>query len=651
VTDSAGGSRHTNETNSVTPSQPGNSPNAERELPTPAERVAEFREKYGHLARLPLTEVPGQKLRESLLEEYTTEVEVEPMTDMENGTTVYELDQRLPLTWEAAVEQLLESYEDSLNTTLKLERGYEGDPEHDVFLKEAETSWMVSYQKRYFAELKGWVRETIGGTRPSGGDCEGKFENPHVAVLTRTSSSVPYGDRLAPVDHGTSVNDAWSPVYDKIRNHLRSLGFESDEWDYYRKEEPHTSERGGAVNRCYTHEHTMLIVDGPVTAEDFRPIMEKHVEKCDGAGMDAHRNEPCAEHADEAASDWNAAVSGCPDCDTPVSVLPAEEVEDVAAYVASYTGIKPAGLLERSVEYIAWAAVQWAMNKKRRTRSDPAGWAATADACKQRYESDKSEQEVNHGEEIVASDQRGVEFECAECGSPWKIDQDHDTLTSARLSPGDSAGTPAVADGGVEVPDREEELRERWPSASGAATYGETPTERKKRRAIESHLEKNPNASVTEVLGACSLPPDDADLVREVMAGVDRSEVVGFDSPPEWRFDAVIIDDEEHPAASGGGVDMAEVVKPVERLLNETRLQYCGEEQSPTIVVQGSDGPGERVASHNPRTQAARLVEMGITEPWAAELRLEFERRNSEHTLADCFREPCVRPCKTVDNN
>jgi len=593
---------------------------------------------------LPLTEVPSRKLRKSVLEEYTTEIEVEPITDTENGTTVYELDKRLPLTWEAAVEQLLESYEDSRNTTLKLERGYEGHPDHEVFLKDAETSWMTSDQKRYFAELKGWVRETIGGTRPSGGDCDGKFEDPHVAILTRTASSIPDGDRVAPVDHTTGVNVAWSPVYDKIRNHLRSLGFDSDEWDYYRKEEPHTSERGGAMNRCYTHEHTMLIVDGRITAEDFQPIMEKHVEKCDAAGMDAHRNTPCADHADEAVSDWNATVSGCTDCDTPVSVLPAEEVEDVAAYVASYTGIKPAGLLSRSVEYIAWAAVQWAANRKRRTRSNAAGWAATADACKQRFESDKSEQEVNHGEEIVVSDRRAVEFECAECGSPWRIDQDYDTLTSARSSPRDGTGTAPVADGGVEVPDREEELRGRWPSASSAATVGETPTRRKKRLAIESHLKKHPGASATEVLGACSLPPDDANLVREVMVDVDRSEVVGFNDPPEWRLDSVIIDGEEHPTVSGGGVDMAEVVKPVERLLAETRLQYHGEEQSPIIVVYGPDGDAEHVASHNPRTQAARLVAMGITEPWAAEQYLEFQWRYSEEKLVDCFKSPVATP-------
>lgn len=303
--------------------------------------------------------------------------------------------------------------------------------------------------------------------------------------------------------------------------------------------------------------------------------------------------------------------------------------------------------LERSIEYVAWAAMQWAANRKRRTRSNAAGWAVTPNACKQRFESDKSEQKVTHGEETAISDRRGVEFECAECGSPWGIDQDQ-TLTAVRLSASDSGETTAVADGGIEVPDREEQLREQWPSATAAATVGETPTERKKRQAIESHLERHPKASVTEVLGACSLPPDDGDLVCEVMAGADRSEVVGFDSPPEWRLDAVIIDDGEHLAASGGGVEIAEVVMPVERLLNETRLQYHGEDQSPTVVVHGSDGPGVSVASYNARGQAARLVGLGYREPWAAELRMEFQRRHPDHDLVECFEEPECRPPPSV---
>jgi hypothetical protein len=590
-------------------------------VPTPADRVAEFCEQYPDRASLSLTEEPGQRLRDSLLEESWTEMTVD-MPGQDTPATVEELEYRVPLTWGEAVEQLLRSHEEARDTTLRLACGHEGDPEHAVFYKEAETSWMRSYQKRYFAELKGWVREAIGGTRPSGGDCTGQFDNPYVVLLTRTASSTPDGRRRSPVDHSEQLRDAWQLVYHTLRNRLRALGFDSDEWDYYRKEEPHRSDRGGGVNRCYTHEHTMLIVDGEVSAEDFAPVLDKHVEACEWAGADAHTVERAVE------------------------VKAAGDVEDVAAYVASYTGIQPEDLAERSTEYIAWAATQWAANRKRRTRSNAAGWAATADACKQRYESDKSDQEVNHAEEIVVSDRRGVEYECAECGSPWGIDQDHETLTSARLSADASAGggTPAVADGGVTVTDREQELRERWPNADAAVSVGETPTEREKRTSVEQYLDQNPAASVSEVLGACSLSPDDDDLVREVMAGVDPSKAVSFEREPEWRLDAVIIDDEEHAATSGGGVDMAETVMPVERLLNETRLQYHGEAQSSTIIVRAVDGDAEYVASHNARGQARRLVEMGLTEPWAAELHLEFERRHADHELAECFEEPECDP-------
>jgi len=606
-------SRHTNKTNSVTAAEAQNGGSGERDLPTPGERVAEFREAYGERSRLPLTERPGQRLRTDLTAETWAEVPVEPVFDEDEKQTVHELRRRHPLTWEAAVEDLLESYERARKTTLRLERGYEDDPEHEVYHKPAENSWMPSYQKRYFAELKGWVREALGGTRPSGGDCDGEFENPYVVLLTRTASSRPDGERVSPVDHMEEIRSAWEPVYHTLRNRLRSLGFDSSEWDYYRKEEPHKSERGGGMNTCYTHEHTFLVVDGEVTAEDFAPVMEKHVEVCEWAGPDAHTTEGAVE------------------------VLPANEIEDVAAYVASYTGIQPAGLLERSIEYVAWGATKWAANRRQRTRSNAAGWAATADACKQRYESDKSEQEVNHGEEIVVSDRRGVEYECRECGSPWGIDQDHDTLTSARLSADDGGGGEAVADGGTEIEDREQELRERWPSARAAATVGVPPSEHKKLDAIRDYLDRNPRASVPSVLGACRLSPEDADLVRQVQGGVDHGEPVGFDRPPDWRLDAIIVEDKEHPAGGSGGVDMSEVKLPVKRLLEETRLQYHGEEQSPIIIVHAGRGDADYVASYNAQTQAERLVEMGLATPWAAEACLEFEQRGICAELKDCF--------------
>jgi hypothetical protein len=89
---------------------------------------------------------------------------------------------------------------------------------------------------------------------------------------------------------------------------------------------------------------------------------------------------------------------------------------------------------------------------------------------------------------------------------------------------------------------------------------------------------------------------------------------------------------------------MVEVMLPVKRLLEETRLKHVGEEQTPMILVHSTRGDAEYVASHDPKLQARRLVEMGLTEPWAAELHLEFERRHPDRQLVACFENPEREP-------
>jgi hypothetical protein len=70
------------------------------------------------------------------------------------------------------------------------------------------------------------------------------------------------------------------------------------------------------------------------------------------------------------------------------------------------------------------------------------------------------------------------------------------------------------------------------------------------------------------------------------------------------------------------------------------RASLTEETRREVIVVHGVDGDAEYVASHDPELQARRLVEMGLTEPWAAELHLEFERRHPDRQLAACFENP-----------
>lgn len=569
-------SRPTNGDNSVNASTAGNPAADEDGFPDPSDVAAEFRAKYGDRADLPLTREDGRTLRAELVEgsekyiqqnggigelpdEMVEEWESEPAVPWESSVSGVEVVERTPLTWQAAVEHLLDSHEDTLNTVLNFEKAEPGHPEHATWSKESTDRWMPEYQKRYFAQDKAWLRELTGGERPSGGETEATFENPSVVLFSRSASSVPDGERLAPTDHDAALGEAWEPAYHTLRNKLRAEGLElGEDWQYVRREEPHTSKRGGGANACYGHEHVILVVDGEVSPSTFRPVVEKHVEECEYAGATAH---------DLDVADWDEAPSaeececdtGCEECVGTVVVKDPDELHDVAKYVADYCSIEPMDLLERSAEYVGWAAVKHATNTRTFSRSDAANWAATADACRQRAESDESEQEVGHGENIVRSDRRGVRLECEACGSPHDIDQSQ-TLVRARMdaSEGGQESAATVADGGG-VDERENRLRQRWPDAKAAASVGETSEEREQRRAIESYLEGHPDADTATVLGAVGLPPDDAQLVEEIRAGVDHTEVVGFERPPEWRLDTVEVHGEEFLAGTGGGVDMATV--------------------------------------------------------------------------------------------
>ncbi|WP_274323772.1 hypothetical protein [Halosimplex aquaticum] len=503
---------------------------------------------------------------------------------------------RTPLLWGEAVEQMLEDHEETRRTTVNLELGCPSDPEHAEFSIDATTRWFESYQKRYYARTEAWLRELTGGERPSGGETSGIYDDPYVCLLTLSASSVPDGERVSPIDHEKVRRSSWSgsgaSVYDTLRNTMRSLGFDSDEWQYERRSEPHTGKRSNdrySLNSCYGHDHVILVVDGEVNPSELRPVIEKHVELCEWAGPEAH---------DLDVSDWD---TNADDVGTVEIKDPEDDVEDIAAYVADYTAIDPLDLHERSTEYIMWAASVTAANTKTQTRSDAAGWAAEADACKQRYESDRSNQAVDHGESAVRSETRGVKYECAECGSPHGIDQSG-TLTAVRTD----TQPPAAADGGLDV---ESELRNRWPSARAAAAVGQTPNEKRRRDRIREYLRLNPDASPTEVLGALGLPPDARQLIEELDAGLDPTDTVVFERPPEWRVKSVTIGEEEYPASAGTGVEMVETIDPLDRLLRHSKLGcersdgiHWRDERTGVVLIGG-------------RPMAARMVEQGITDP------------------------------------
>ena len=550
------GSWHTNQNKSVNPPTPGNL-DSDRELPTPDEKIAEFYREYPDRARLPLTDRHNTKLREkftnAIYEEYVTDAPREWDTS-ESGVEIVE---REPLTWGEAVERMVRSHEENRHTTINLEKGYPEDPEFSSFSLEVDTRWFSSYQQKYYAQLKAWLRELTGGDRPSGGSTEGIFENPRIALITRSGSSTPGGQRLAPVDHANELSNSWSSVYDALRNRMRSLGYD---WQYDRRLEPHTSKRGGGTNAVYGHEHIVLVVDGPITASDLRPIVEKHVEECEIAGPSAH---------DLDVTNWRLNEE---DIGT-VEVKDPDEVENLAAYVASYAGIKPVDLLERSPEYIGWAAMMNAANLRTKSRSDAARQAAVADRCKQEFESELSDQDVDHGEEIRYSASGDVV--CTACGSTHEIPQD-ESLVSQRLD-----GSPTLAaDGGH---DRVAEFKQSWSSARRGVRLGESQLKADLRDRLRTYLSNHPNASNVDLIAKPGIKYD-PELVREIAnqirADYDPSEVVGFSRSPDWRVVSVTVRDEEFPASSGNGVNMVSVDRPKQNLLDNTLLGSNGAEKT-----------------------------------------------------------------------
>uniref|UniRef100_UPI0030EEEA44 hypothetical protein n=1 Tax=Salinibaculum salinum TaxID=3131996 RepID=UPI0030EEEA44 len=514
--------------NSAPAENPASENSGEKEPPSIEEKVAEFAAEYPRRVSQRLSESHGVSLRRdyahAITEEWVErqpdipELVSEPAVKGENETY-------RAMEWGEAVRTLLEKYRRTKNTTINLEKGdWRDGEEHTEFSISAENRWFASYQKKYYAQLDAWLRELCGGERPSGGTTEPSFESPRVALITRSASSKPEGERVGPVTHAKQLQESWSDVYHTMRNTLRSEGYELGEsWQFDRRLEPHTGKRGNenGTNEAYAHEHVILVVDGDVTAADLRPIIEKHVEETEWAGESAHGEEA-------------------------IEVREPGELNDVAAYVADYCSIDPVELWEREPAYVGWAAAMDAGNIRTVSRSEAAREVAKVDKCRQRYESEEAEQSEPHGATVRRDDGERV---CNHCGCSHDVGQEG-TLVSERIGESLEASESLVEgedyivpDGGVEVLGRKQKLEQSWreeetwtdahgnertaEGAVAAAAVGESSRRREQRRVVEEWCEESSGESLAvwwaREAGEVSPPDDMATLVAEVRAGVGPS--------------------------------------------------------------------------------------------------------------------------------
>jgi hypothetical protein len=345
---------------------------------------------------------------------------------------------------------------------------------------------------------------------------------------------------------------------------------DSAEYAWWWQSEPHP---GGGAASGYSHSHPVVILDGAAAdaaleeldAETFRPVVAKHLSECEAAGPEAHRL------ADA------------------VTVNRPGEIEDFASYVSEYLAVDPDDdLLERSPEYIMWAASQWATTTQKYSKSATATAAIDADRCHQEYVDDDAAQDADHGERVVQSHRRGVEYECAECGSAFGVDQSPDTLVEARREGAGAAevrtdGGTAEAEGDADSDDTQPSLASLWPSARGGGRVGAETRER------ECHHEEGAAECPLccpegETVDAGTPIPESA----EAPPGEEIRD--GFERAPEWEAEAVVqkATGEESVLGSPGGVDYGEVVVegvdaiPPEKLIPPAKLRTPNPSVDPT---------------------------------------------------------------------
>jgi hypothetical protein len=522
----------------------------------------------------PLSETHGRNLREECLSEAET-VERRVQTGDHEERVVPETVAQGAIPWIGAIAEMLDWYEGYRDRSLRMARGSKVRGDYESFLVDMDNSLTPAYQSKQYARLNAFKRQFIGGEYPNGETVEGKFSDPITVLFGLTASSLQGdGSHRPPVDHDRDIRNAWKGSSGSVKRTLRyvledTLGLEPGEYAWWWQSEPHPGPEKAAT--AYSHSHPVVVFDGAAVPdgaaatepETYLPVVEKHIEKCEGAEWSAHLPEDS------------------------ISVREADDIEDFASYVAEYLSVAPDDdLLERSDEYLMWAASQWATTTQKYSRSKWATAAVKADRCEQEAMDPEAEQTAEHGERVVrAARNTSHRFECAECGSPHGIDQSKGSLARHRLDATagaeTAAGATAATDGGVVVGGESGDesgrtLRERWPSARSAGRVG---SEARAKECGHTEPDTCPLCA-TETEAPHHTVSGEVPIPETATAPEAETTAEGFDRPPEWSPEAVVqtASGDETVIGSPGGTSYAEVVVRGEQsAVNRSVLPYLPE--------------------------------------------------------------------------
>lgn len=616
-----------------------------------SECVRRLRDKYPYLARLPVSETPGRKVRKELVEEEYSSEYVEVDKETNQGHVVERLERVETVSVAEALFTFLverQPYDDGIGGR------FEDTATGEEFTKEFHDCWTSEYGSRQAAKNAGAQRQLMGGKYPVESDdsaragefAEGEWsDDVATAMLTRTGTSIPNGERIPPLDHAVKVTRSWSQggVYDTVRNICEyDLGLDSDQWGYVRGDDVHGLEGEGTrdnINAGYAHAHDAIYLDlegtdlrerfetdaeiETVLQNKFHKAVQKHVEACELAEPEAHTK--------ERAVDIRL------------------DLTEPAAYASAYLNLdEDEEMMEQPVEFQLFAMTEWAANRQRIARSKLFTDAAKADFCKQ-------DSDHEHGSQLRydRSGHGDPDLVCAHCGSSVGIDGD--TMTEYRVKdsfdrmgpwarneyrPGDCARTQPVCET-VETDSVVVEGEEAAVGVSVGESTGSAKAREKVREYVETH---DTRESAPVIMGKLGISPEYRETVEEEIRGesgtIGPETVTGPVRPespdPQYQLRSIVMPDggEEEVRPSGGGAETVELVLPEERLMRETRLKhfefvgyemYGGTKQKayrgPKIVIEDNK---DRFSTYSPRAAAKWLVEHGYRKPWHAELALSF---------------------------
>lgn len=305
--------------------------------------LASFRDELPDLVNLAISMVPGSRLRH----ECTREVRGG------DGSLKSRLVQ-------GVLKEFLEWYIEQEESQLVFE-----SPEGEEVTAPVPNSYSDEYGRQHYGRLKDIERASLE-----------EAETLHTVMLSLTASTTKENGQQRPLgDHLQGIQDSWSPYvrrelqrvlsregFDRYERELdydlvNGLGWLFDEgpakwWEYATVIEPHG---GGGDATGYGHFHVGVFLSHPVGEETFHPVVEKHIEKCEYAGREAH--DLGAEDPEERPISLNEV--------DPETVAEGEEIGNLGSYLSEYIGGFSGELEERPLYELVFQATCWAQGRQR----------------------------------------------------------------------------------------------------------------------------------------------------------------------------------------------------------------------------------------------------------------------------------------------